>query len=395
LTTLEAAPRGAAPAPGGARLLQLSKYFPPVDGGIEVIAFELTQGLRALGFATDVLCTDTGGRTVRERQAGGEVVRAGVLGIALSTPMSPALVLELLRARSRHDVIHLHAPNPMATLALWIARPRARIVVHWHSDVIRQQRAMRLFEPLQTWLLTQASAVIATSERYFDHSPWLQPFANKVRIVPLGIDVARHRAAPAEVARKVEALRVRYEGRPIVFSLGRMVPYKGFDDLIEAARRLRSDALVIVGGGGELHQAHRARVRELGLERRIRFVGRLCREDVEAHLSLACAYCLPSNTRAEAFGVAMLEAMALGVPVVATRIEGSGVPWVNQDGVTGYNVEVGNADAMAEALDALARDPARVRTLGDAARRRYLEHFTADRMVATTIGIYRESGLGR
>ena len=377
----------------GHRVLQLSKYYPPVDGGIEVIAFELAQGLRAAGVPTDVLCNGTSRRTVREQEAGGDVVRAGTLGTVLSTSMSPALVVEALRMRSRHDVIHLHAPNPMAALALWIARPRARIVVHWHSDVIRQRRAMRLFGPLQDWLLREASAVIVTSERYFSHSPWLRPYADKVRVVPLGIDAERGRPDPEEVARVSQALRVRYGGRPIVFSLGRIVAYKGFAGLIEAALRLREPALVVVGGSGELLDEHRRRVREERLDDRIRFVGRLTRIETEAHLAIAQAYCLPSITRAEAFGIAMLEAMARGLPVVATRIEGSGVPWVNQHGVTGLNVEVGDAAAMAGALDALVADPARARDMGEAARRRYVECFTADRMVAATLALYRELGL--
>jgi rhamnosyl/mannosyltransferase len=379
-------------------VLQLSKYYPPVDGGIELVALELTEGLNAAGVATDVLCAGTRVLSTRERvhpkesRAEGVVLRTGTLVTVLSTPISPRMAIELLLHRRKYEVIHLHAPNPMATAALWITRPSAHIVVHWHSDVIRQQRSMALFAPLQNWLLRRACAVIATSERYARSSAWLQPFMDKVRVVPLGTAVHRSAHSADDLAEACATLRRRFGDRPVVFALGRMVSYKGFGDLIAAAARLRSDALIVVGGGGELLEAYRRRVREEGLGQRIRFVGRLSELEVDAALEVATVFCLPSNTRAEAFGVAMLEAMAAGVPVVASDIEGSGVPWVNLDGETGFNVPVGDAVAFAAAIDRLVEDPVRRRAMGEAARRRYEERFTAERMVADTITLYRSCG---
>jgi rhamnosyl/mannosyltransferase len=98
---------------------------------------------------------------------------------------------------------------------------------------------------------------------------------------------------------------------------------------------------------------------------------------------------MPSTLRAEAYGVAMVEAMAVGRPVVASDITGSGVPWVNQHGRTGLNVPVGDANALAQALRELLVDTPRRIALGQGARKRYEEEFSAARMTERTLAVYR------
>jgi glycosyltransferase involved in cell wall biosynthesis len=158
------------------KVLHISKYYPPVLGGIESVTWELVQGLNRQGTATDVLCANQRPRTVHEQSGDHGVTRAASMGTWLSTSMAPALLLELRRLLARRDLIHVHMPDPMAALAVWACRPQVPVVVHWHSDVIRQRMALRLYEPLQTWLLARADAVIATSPPYAESSPPLRPW---------------------------------------------------------------------------------------------------------------------------------------------------------------------------------------------------------------------------
>jgi glycosyltransferase involved in cell wall biosynthesis len=365
------------------RCLQLSKFYFPVLGGIESVLFELTEGLLRQGFDIDVLCANTSRGTLRERRPY-PVVRVSSLGKLLSTSISPAMVLELLRRRTHQEILHVHLPDPMANLAIYFARPSCKLIVHWHSDVVNQKRSMRLYAPLQNWLLKRADAIVATSEQYALSSPWLRSFLDKVHIVPIGISPAPF--DPALVA----ATKQRYPGKRIVFSLGRMVYYKGFDTLIHAARALPSDAIVLVGGGGELLEQYRAEVRAQGLEKRIQFLGRLEDTEVSALMYACDVFCLPSKVRAEAFGVVLLEAMAAGRPIVATCIEGSGVPWVTPHGVTGLNVPVCDPVELARALTTILDDPAAATRYGAAARKRFEDMFTAERMVNATAALYRQ-----
>jgi glycosyltransferase involved in cell wall biosynthesis len=368
------------------RVLQLSKFFPPIFGGIETVTWELAEGLHAAGAQVEVLCSNQAAATVRERaSAGYRIVRAGSWGQLLSTSMAPPMVGELLRRRRAHDLIHVHMPDPMAAAALWTARPTGRVVVHWHSDVIRQRRALALYRPLQDWLLARADAVIATSDAYAAASQALLPWRGKVAVVPIGMSDNRSEACRQRAADVQRRLR----GRRIVFALGRMTYYKGFGVLIEAARRLPEDCAVIIGGDGDLLEDYRHQVARAGLSGKVHLPGHIPDDELASYFHACDVFCMPSTLRAEAYGVAMVEAMAVGRPVVASDISGSGVPWVNQHGRTGLNVAVGDAGALAAALTRLLTDEPLRLQLAEGARRRYEEEFAASRMTQRVMELYR------
>lgn len=368
------------------RVLQVSKFYPPVMGGIEAVAWELTEGLNHAGVRADVLCADQqplGRHDVTP--AGYQIWRAGSWGRVLSTSVAPAMAWHLARLAPSVDLLHLHMPDPMAAAALWTVRPRCRLVVHWHSDVIRQRRALQAYEPLQRWLLGRADAVIATSPTYAESSSPLKPWRHKVSVVPIGIS-DNHSAACSLTA---AALRRRYRGRRMVFALGRMTYYKGFDVLIEAAAALHDDSVVLIGGDGELLDHYRTLVARRGLAGKVHLLGHIDDNELASHFEACDIFCMPSTVRAEAYGVAMVEAMVMGKPVVASDIAGSGVPWVNQHGLTGLNVPAGDAPALARALNDLLDDAALRQRLGAGARRRYEQEFGAGLMTARTLDLYR------
>jgi glycosyltransferase involved in cell wall biosynthesis len=371
------------------RVLQLSKFYPPVVGGIESVVVELTKGLNRLGCRTDVLCAHERATTSVERWPGGYVVtRAASLGRLLSTSMSPRMLGLLSRCAGNYDLIHVHLPDPLANLALWWTRPKAKIVVHWHSDIVQQRLALRVYEPLQQWLLARADMIIATTDRYWRGSPWLRQHAAKIRVLPIGIE-DRPQAVPSHQVREIQA---RYGDRPIVFALGRMVYYKGFQHLIDACRALPQNVAVVIGGDGPLLDEFRRRSVEAGLDDRLHFPGRITEHELAAHFEAIDIFCLPSDSKAEAFGVVLLEGMRAGKPIVASDIDGSGVGWVNEHGKTGLNVPPADATQLAGAIRSLLEDPQRAAEYGAAARRRFLEHFTAQRMVQRCLALYAELG---
>lgn len=367
------------------RVLQLTKFYPPFRGGIETVTYELAAGLNKRNITADVLCSNTHLKTVHETGDSGErIIRAASFGKVLSTSISEALVRELIKVGDDYDIIHAQLPDPMACLALWVARPSSKLILQWHSDVVNQKNALKAFLPLQRWILNKAHLVTTSSDAYAQSSPWLQPYLHKVETAPLGIRDPV--PAPGDA---VAAWRSRYPGRTLIFSLGRMTYYKGFNVLINAAEQLPDDAMVLVGGSGELLDNYRAEVEERGLGGKIAFLGPLNDTDVRALFQACDIFCLPSIVRAEAFGVVLLEAMTASRPIVATDISGSGVPWVNADGVSGFNVPVNDPTALANALQRLILDPDLRSSLGKGARARYLAHFTADSMVERTIELYR------
>jgi rhamnosyl/mannosyltransferase len=366
-------------------VMQVCKFYLPVMGGIETVAWELSEGFARAGVQADVLCSNQRRGTERQRfDAGYEVVRASSQGMLLSTSMAPAMVRELRRMGRRRDIIHVHMPDPMAALAIWTVRPEARLVVHWHSDVVRQRRAMKLYKPLQQWLLGRADAIISTSAVYAESSLALRPWLGKVSVIPIGISDNRG----DDFAPRTEALREQFRGRKIVFALGRMTYYKGFEVLIEAAKALPDDAVVIIGGDGPEMMRHRQAVERLGLQGKVILPGHINDGDLPSYYEACDIFCMSSTVRAEAYGVTMVEAMVMGKPVVASDIHGSGVPWVNVHGMTGFNAPVGDPAALAAKLNSLLADEALRLRMGAAARARYLQEFNADVMTRKTIELY-------
>uniref|UniRef100_I2PY23 Glycosyltransferase n=1 Tax=Desulfovibrio sp. U5L TaxID=596152 RepID=I2PY23_9BACT len=346
------------------RVLQIGKFYPPDAGGVETATRQVAEGLARLGASCEVVCfAGAGAEGAGGDAAGCRVHRQPVLATIASQPLSLAYVRKVMALAPAFDVLHVHLPNPLAGLALFLARPQAAVVLHWHSDVIGKGLLARAARPLESWLCRRADLVIGPTAVHVEQSDRAREFAGKSAVVPFCVDASLARPEAADPAR-VAALRQRFGGRKIVFALGRLVPYKGFGVLIEAAARLPEGAVTVIGGCGPLAEALAARVQAAGLADRVCLPGRIPDADLPDWLAACHVFCLPSVTRAEMFGIVQLEAMAFGKPVVSTAIPRSGVPWVNVDDETGLLVPPGDAPALAAALSRLLADEALRTRLG-------------------------------
>lgn len=184
------------------------------------------------------------------------------------------------------------------------------------------------------------------------------------------------------------ALESQIGSRKLVLAVGRLVPYKGFDVLIRAAKQFVKDSVVVIVGSGPLEQELQHAIEQDGLEDRIVLAGRLSDTALHALFERATLYCLPSTYRAEAFGVVLLEAMTFGLPIVASDIPGSGVPWVNQHGVSGINVPIGDEKALAEACNQILGSEELRSRLSKGARQRFLAEFTEEVSVKRMMSAY-------
>lgn len=368
-----------------ARVLQHVKAFHTTRGGVERVVEELVPALGAYtDLETDVLCQ---GPEEREYAlAGGGWVYQARADLALAAAsFSWQDFRAWQRVADRYDIVHVHLPWPQSHLNLLLKRFDGAVVVHWHSDIVRQRLLYRGYRWLERWLLQRADRICVTSPKLLEESAALDGFRDKALAVPIGIGEGRHAVGEDEV----RAARARYAGRPLVFALGRLVPYKGFEFLVRSAASLSSDAVVLVGGDGPLRPQFEALVRELRLEGKVELLGSIEDREVEVLMQACDVFCLPSVQKSEAFGIVQLEAMRAGRPVVSTRIPGSGVDWVNQDGETGMTVAPCDPAALAQALNRLLGNPQLARQLGGNARKRYEAHFTARRMADAVRAMYQ------
>jgi rhamnosyl/mannosyltransferase len=210
-------------------------------------------------------------------------------------------------------------------------------------------------------------------------------------VIPYGFDPGAFSWTEAAYRREAELKREQRD-RPVIFTVGRHVYYKGFDILIRALRSV--DAELWIGGRGPLTESYRQWTRDAGVADRVRFLGFIPDAELVAYYDACDIFCMPSTARAEQFGLVQLEAMHCGKPVIATRL-GTGVEYVTLDEVTGLLVEPGNETALARALNRLLGDPVLRARLGEAGRRRVAEEFSVTQMVEKTVALYRRLVPGR
>jgi glycosyltransferase involved in cell wall biosynthesis len=356
-------------------VLHAAKLYPPAGGGMETVLRDLCDGT-SRDWRVQVVAANDRNETVRERCGEVDVVRVAAFGQAASVPLCPSFPLELWRHRA--DCVVLHEPNPIAGTALLLRTPAPRLVVWHHSDLVRPWWAPATYGCVQRALYRRADCVIVSSPPLAAASSLVRQ-ARRVAVIPFGVGLERYEQVDAESRSKARQVMAAVPGPRILF-VGRLVYYKGLDVLLEAMGRCEG-SLVIVGEG-PLEGTLRAVVAEKRLGGRVLFAGRVPDADLPAFYHACDVFVLPSTARTEAFGVVQIEAMAAGTPVVSTNLP-TGVPWVNQDGVSGLVVAPGDPAALGDALRRLLNDDALRRRLGEGARRRAQTMFSRERMVTT------------
>jgi rhamnosyl/mannosyltransferase len=350
---------------------------------MERVLQSLAEGERGRGIDSGALVVSTGRRTVRESVNGVPVTRAASLLRVGSVWFAPALIP--LLAAVDTDILVLHEPNPMALLAFCLTRPRHRLIVWYHSEVLRPRWRYRLiYEPFLNVPFRRAQRIAVSSPALIEHAAALQAHARRCEVIPFGLDVPA--ASDPAAHPSVRAVRATWDG-PIALFVGRLVPYKGADVLLRALAG--TDVAAVIVGDGPLRGELEELARQLPLQSRVFFLGAVDDGTVAAWYAACDLFVLPSVTRAEAFGLVQLEAMARAKPVISTRLA-TGVPWVNVDGVTGIVVPPGDSDALAAALRTLGADAALRTRLGQAGRARFEAEFTRDRMIDRTVAMYRK-----
>lgn len=363
-------------------ILQLGKFY-PIKGGVEKVAYDLMTGLSTNEIHCDMLCATVAGKgkTIRLNPYA-QLMECHSWGKAAATMIAPSMITTLRKVCPSYDIVHVHHPDPMAALALALSGYKGKVVLHWHSDIQKQKYLLKLYRPLQDWLLRRADLIVGTSPVYLDESPFLKKVQQKTVCLPIGVPPI----LPEPEA--VDKLRKQYGEKKIVFSLGRLVAYKGFTHLVEAARFLKDDYVILIGGTGALKQALSQQIKRLGLENKVVLLGRIPENELPTYFGACKVFCLPSVQKTEAFGIVQIEAMSCGKPVVATRIPQSGVPWVNKHGVSGLNVMPGNAGELARAIQDIADNESVYDKYSTAAKNRYWDIFTNVHMIDKCKRIY-------
>lgn len=363
------------------KILQIPNYLYPNRGGIEQVARDIAGALISAGeeYEQKIICFNETAQdgdykcrreeTVHDIVDGIEVIRCGCIAKIASQSISLTFGRELDRVMRdfRPDIVVFHYPNPFeAQFLLRHLKKDIKFVLYWHLDIIKQKVLGKLFSWQTEALLKRADKIVATSPIYVEGSKYLAKYKSKCTVIPNCISESRM-AVTDEAVLKAEEIRKDNEGKIICFGLGRHIPYKGFTYLVKASKHLDDRFRIFIGGKGELTEQLKEEAKGDG---KITFIGRVSDTDLIAYYLTMDIFCFPSITKNEAFGIALAEGMYFGKPAVTFHIPGSGVNYVNLNGVSGIEVPNGDSEAYAQAMTNLADDSDLRERLGKGAKDR-------------------------
>ncbi|MEI5985197.1 MULTISPECIES: glycosyltransferase [Sphingobacterium] len=366
------------------KILQVGKFY-PIRGGVEKVMYDLMLGLSEREIHCDMLCASTENFPETDiviNQYAKLFVVSTQIKVA-ATMLAPKMISKLRSIANQYDVIHIHHPDPMATLSLFLAGFKGKVVLHWHSDILKQKTLLKLYKPLQDWLIKRADLIVGTSPIYVKESQFLTKVQEKIAHIPIGVEPLLTDSTKANL------IIGRFAGKKILFALGRLVEYKGYPFLIDAIQGLDDSYHLLIGGIGPLREQLENQVKALNLQDKITFLGFIADEDVPNYFKACDIFCLSSTIKTEAFAIVQIEAMSLGKPVISTRIPGSGVSWVNEHEVSGLTVPIENVDDFRNAILRLGENKEFYDRLSKGASERFQQNFTLDKMIDKTITIYK------
>lgn len=408
------------------KVLQLGKQYFPHIGGIEKTMQQFAEGIH--GEMESFVLTSQGRAPAHSEMIGGvPVYYAKSYGIAASMPVSPDLVFYLRRHAREYDIIQLHMPFPLGDLACLLSGFKGKLVLYWHSDIVRQKKALLFYKPLMEWTLKRADAIAIATQGNIDGSPYVKPYEKKCVLIPFGLrrecEEASDRYWEARTAKgaseqkedpaialsrhpcgssaelplgDIDDGRGRPSGSFRLLFVGRLVYYKGCEVLAEAMELLKkthpgeADGILLrVAGDGILKDSWQTRTEAAGLSNQVSFLGVLSDADLEKEYAACDVLVFPSVANSEAFGLVQLEAMAFGKPIINTNLR-TGVPCVSLDGQTGLTVRPGDAKALADAIWWMKEHREERMEMGACARERVKAEFTQEKMLKRLMALYHK-----
>jgi L-malate glycosyltransferase len=355
----------------------------PTYGGSGVVATELGKALAARGHEIHFIAYALPMRL--EHVAEGiyfHEVRVNTYPLFEYPPYSLALTSKMIDVARFHgiDLLHVHYAIPHANSAVLARQILCRegrnvpVVTTLHGTDITLVGQDASFEPVVTHAINESDGVTAVSDylrrETFEHFG----VTREIEVIPNFIDTQRFRRQAKEHFKRA----IAPNGEKLLVHVSNFREVKRAADVVRVFHRLHAEGLgvklLLVGDGPDRH-ACEVLARELGVAHDVRFLGK--QEPVEEILSIADVFLIPSGS--ETFGLAALEAMACGVPVVSSDI--GGLPELNVHGETGFLCPLADIDALTDATRRIVTDDGLHAAMAENARRRAVVEFELDRIV--------------
>lgn len=353
------------------KIALVSPYDYPYPGGVTEHVAALDKHFRELGHDTRIIAASSTDEDVLGEhiiKVSGAILPVSVSGSKARVAYSPQVYqrVKKILQEEQFDVVHIHEPTiPMLSIA--VLRHSHAINVGTFHAYRETTSAYAYMRPLIKRVLGRLDGRIFVSDAVQESIT--RYFPGDYVIIPNGIDYARFSSPTTQPIERFN------DGRPNILFVGRMEKRKGFRHLIRAFVYIKKEIpdarLIVVGAYEDKEKGPFLRYARTHKLHGVHFVGRVSPEDLPRYYRTATVFCAPS-TGFESFGIVLLEAMAAGVPIIASDIPG--YRGVLENGRGGLLVPPGDEQAIARAITSLLRDPAKKARMSECGRQTAAEH---------------------
>ena len=363
-------------------------------GGSSLAAYYLAIEMAKKGHEIDVFTTSVNSKDSVEKHENITIYRYGTNFRVLTSNISFRMLIKPIKYDVNIAHEHFDIPHGLFAGLRYAKKKNVPLVVTYHGDwvesyggVIRKMGVAFHNKYLVDKLLSYADVIISPSEYYITGSRFLRKYRDKIVVIPNGINL--------------EGFNVRYSkkecreklglplGKKILLYFGYLSPYKGPDVLVKAMTKIIKDvpdAELVFAGKGVMREELEMLSKDLGIEKNVKFAGFVEERLKPLYYKAADVFCLPSTMSTESFGIVNLEAMACGVPIVASKI--GGVPDVVKDGENGLLAPPKDSDALADAIIYLLENDEVREKMGKSGREK-VKDYSWGRIAEETERVYK------
>ena len=359
------------------KILHLYKdALPKSMGGVEKFIFELSRETTKYNCENVVLATSLNSENVI---FDGMSVNYSSRNFSfLSTPISAGYFWKFRELKDNFDIIHLHYPYPFADLTLLANSTNLPVLITFHSEIIKQKISRIFYYPIERLTFKKAKAVVFSSENMLKRSGKKRTFHNYCEVIPLGIKAINE---SPDILKKSKLGQ-----KPFILFVGVLRYYKGLNVLLEAAKHIKSEIVII--GDGPLRDQLEKRIKTENLQN-VSLLGHVDEERKMRLLEDCRALVLPSTMPTEAFGMVILEAFSRGKPVITSEL-GTGTSEIVEHGINGLIVKPNDPIDLSHKIEKLMSNRKLAESYGKAAYLKFKSSFEIETVAKKYLKLYEK-----
>lgn len=334
------------------KLLHIGKYFYTHKGGIETAIKEIINTNNIKKYNQTLISFSDKNETYKINNT--NFFNFKVLFTLFSQPFSFCYFFRVIMELNKHNVIIFHYPNFLVLIFSLFVKSDNKLYVYWHADIINYHGLSFFISQLEKLMLTKATKIIIGTKIYAKESKILNGFQSKLEFIRYGIN-SLHQVENYKETLFFKKELAKLSKKKILLSVGRLVKYKGFDQLIKVMDYVNDNIFLYIVGNGHEYSNLISLIKK-NKKKNIKILRNLSDYNLEVLYKSSFLYISCSQGRQESFGISLLEAQKFSLPIITTNTETTGMFEININGKTGYNLRTRDKLRVSNKINYLSKN---------------------------------------